>query len=246
MPLSRSRDYRSIGEVLDSLRAEFPDVTISKIRFLETEGLINPERTGSGYRKFFDQDVARLRYILALQRDHFLPLKVIRERLDQVDSNGGVPVVPPPSLVAEVPPPPEGEGANAAPAAAAPAPVATDVQLTREELCRAAGLAADQLAALEEYGVLAAGDGGLYEGSHLVIAKAARGFLDRGLEPRHLKMFRQFAEREANLFEQMVGPAALRKDPDARRQASGSISQLVALARQLHDAALSTSVKDML
>jgi DNA-binding transcriptional MerR regulator len=243
VPLSRSRDYLSIGEVLDNLRAEFPDVTISKIRFLETEGLISPERTGSGYRKFFDQDVARLRYILSLQRDHFLPLKVIRERLDQADSNGGVPAVAPPSLVAQVPSAPQGEGNQSPPSAE---PIATDVQLTREELCRAAGLAADQLAALEEYGVLAAGDGGVYEGSHLVVAKAARGFLDRGLEPRHLKMFRQFAEREANLFEQMVGPVALRKDPDARRKASGSISQLVALARQLHDAALSSSIRNML
>jgi hypothetical protein len=86
----------------------------------------------------------------------------------------------------------------------------------------------------------------VYEGSHLVMAKAAKGFLDRGLEPRHLKMFRQFAEREAALFEQMVGPVVLRKDPDARRQASGSISQLVALARQLHDASLGASVKDLL
>jgi DNA-binding transcriptional MerR regulator len=245
VPLSRSRDYLSIGEVLDNLRAEFPDITISKIRFLETEGLISPERTGSGYRKFFDEDVARLRYILSLQRDHFLPLKVIRERLDQADSNGGVPAVAPPSVVAQVPPAPpaepQGDGTSSG-----PEPIATDVQLTREELCRAAGLAADQLAALEEYGVLAAGEGGLYEGSHLVVAKAARGFLDRGLEPRHLKMFRQFAEREANLFEQMVGPVALRKDPEARRQASGSISQLVALARQLHDASLGSSVKGML
>jgi DNA-binding transcriptional MerR regulator len=241
MPLSRSRDYLSIGEVLDSLRSEFPDVTISKIRFLETEGLITPERTGSGYRKFFDKDVARLRYILSLQRDHFLPLKVIRERLAQADSNGGVPAVAPPSLVAAASPPPRAE----APSAQTTEPIATDVQMSREELCRAAGIGADQLAALEDFGVLAANDG-VYEGSHLVLAKAAKGFLERGLEPRHLKMFRQFAEREANLFEQMVGPAALRKDPDARRQASGTVSQLVALARQLHDASLGASVKDLL
>ena len=249
MPLSRSRDYLSIGEVLDNLRSEFPDITISKIRFLEAEGLIDPERTGSGYRKFFDDDVARLRYILSLQRDHFLPLKVIRERLAQADSNGGVPAVSPPSVVAgpptQVPAGTERSGTSA-PASAVAEPLATDVQLTREELCRAAGLGMDQLAALEEYGLLAPTQSGVYEGSHLVLAKAAKGFLDRGLEPRHLKMFRQFAEREAALFEQMVGPMALRKDPEAKRQASGSISQLVALARQLHDASLGASVKDLL
>src|SRR3712207_3697274 len=83
MPLSRSRDYLSIGEVLDAVRADFPDVSISKIRFLETEGLISPERTPSGYRKFFDDDVKRLRYVLSLQKDHFLPLKVIKERSEE-------------------------------------------------------------------------------------------------------------------------------------------------------------------
>ena len=91
MPLARARDYLSIGEVLDLLRPEFPDVSISKIRFLEAEGLIAPERTGSKYRKFYDGDVARLRYILALQRDHFLPLRVIKERLSQASPNGGDP-----------------------------------------------------------------------------------------------------------------------------------------------------------
>ena len=101
MPLSRSRDYLSIGEVLESLQSDFPDVTISKIRFLETEGLITPKRTPSGYRMFFETDLDRLRYVLSLQRDHFLPLKVIRERLADYDSNGGTatvtPLQPPPA-----------------------------------------------------------------------------------------------------------------------------------------------------
>ena len=89
MPLSRSRDYLSIGEVLEEVRADFPDISISKIRFLESEGLIEPERTPSGYRKFFPKDVDRLRYILSLQRDQFLPLKVIKDRISS-GSNGGV------------------------------------------------------------------------------------------------------------------------------------------------------------
>src|SRR5687767_3640333 len=95
MPLSRSRDYLSIGEVLESLQEEFPDVTISKIRFLESEGLIEPKRTPSGYRMFFDKDLKRLHYILTLQRDHFLPLKIIKERIERPDGNGEVPPAPP-------------------------------------------------------------------------------------------------------------------------------------------------------
>src|SRR5687767_8571867 len=103
MPLSRSRDYLSIGEVLESLQSDFPDVTISKIRFLETEGLITPKRTPSGYRMFFEDDLERLRYVLSLQREHFLPLKVIRERLADFDANGGAtvtPLQPPPAQAA--------------------------------------------------------------------------------------------------------------------------------------------------
>ena len=78
----------SIGDVLKSLREEFPEVTVSKIRFLEAEGLIEPERTPSGYRKFYQQDLARLRYILRLQRDNFMPLKIIRRKLEQFEVDG--------------------------------------------------------------------------------------------------------------------------------------------------------------
>src|SRR5918992_4749108 len=101
MPLSRTRDYLSIGEVLDTVRDEFPDISISKIRFLESEGLIQPRRTDSGYRMFYDQDVSRLRFILQLQRDQFLPLRVIRERLAEYDSNGGMMPTSPPAPVVE-------------------------------------------------------------------------------------------------------------------------------------------------
>src|SRR5688500_14765046 len=133
MPLSRSRDYLSIGEVLDELRKDFPDVSISKIRFLEAEGLIAPERTGSGYRKFYEPDVERLRYILSLQRDHFMPLRVIRERLATGNGGATATVLPLPTATA--------------PAAAPVADVntlASGVQLDRKELLKAAGLAEEQ------------------------------------------------------------------------------------------------------
>src|SRR5918996_59211 len=138
MPLSRSRDYLSIGEVLEAVKEDFPDISISKIRFLEAEGLITPERTPSGYRKFYEPDVRRLRYILSLQRDQFMPLKVIRERLDSVDSNGGQVAVP------------ETPAAGEASAEAGAGAELTSVQLSEAELSEAAGLSREQLKGLQD------------------------------------------------------------------------------------------------
>ena len=248
MPLSRSRDYLSIGEVLDSVKADFPDVSISKIRFLEAEGLISPERTASGYRKFFDGDVARLRYILSLQRDHFLPLRVIKERLRDVDSNGGV--LPDP---AAEPAPSSGAPAVSTPAAAngggAPSNGAngalTSIQLNRDELMKAANLSEAELKGLEDYGILAVPEGGTYDENDLVVAKAARRFFDYGVEPRHLRMYRQFADREAAFFEQIVAPGARRRDPTAQAQAVKSVQELAGLSRQLKEAALRSSLREI-
>jgi len=160
MPLSRSRDYLSIGEVLETLQEEFPDVTISKIRFLESEGLIEPKRTPSGYRMFFDKDLKRLHWILTMQRDHFLPLKVIKERIESGAGNGEALLAP-----AAPPAPAKGakgaKGAKAAPVAAAapPPPDLTTVQLSRPELLKSAGLTERELASLEEYGIVGPGEG---------------------------------------------------------------------------------------
>lgn len=237
MPLSRTRDYLSIGELLESVRDDFPDVTISKIRFLETEGLLTPERTSSGYRKFFPEDVDRLRYILSLQRDHFLPLRVIRERL------------------AEGAPAPNGRGAGAAvpaprPSSTGEAPAgdgdATSLagaQLSREELLAATHLTEAQLRGLEEYGVITRrGDRIHYDEHDLVIAKSAARLFDFGAEPRHLKMYRQAAEREAAFLEQIIAPALHRRDPAAQRQAATTLQELERLSRALHGAALKTSL----
>ena len=234
MPLSRSRDYLSIGEVLDSVRSEFPDVSISKIRFLESEGLIEPQRTDSGYRMFYEQDVSRLRFILQLQRDHFLPLKVIRERLAEVDGNGG--------LMPQVP---------AAPATQEPEPAKAPVNLqgaslTRDELQKAAGLTQTQLKELEDFGLVAAGETGSYDENDLVVAKAAARFFEYGVQARHLKMYRQFADREAAFFEQIVMPVARRKDPQGQADAVRSLGELAGLARQMKEAALSASLRELL
>ena len=234
MPLSRTRDYLSIGEVLETVRSDFPDVSISKIRFLESEGLIAPERTPSGYRKFYDGDVARLRYILSLQRDHFLPLKVIRERLAQVDSNGGSFPAPDPA---------------AANAAKGPTPTTADVsgvQLSRTELVDASGLTDLQLRGLEDFGILQRSDGESFDESDLVIATTAKKFLDYGIEPRHLRMFRQFAEREAAFFEQITTPVARKRDPDGAASAARSMRDLMGLARRLHDGVLRSTLREQL
>jgi DNA-binding transcriptional MerR regulator len=238
MPLSRSRDYLSIGEVLEAIKADFPDVSISKIRFLESEGLINPERTGSGYRKFYDPDVARLRYILSLQKDHFLPLKVIRERLAEADASGSIPEIAP-----------SGDGSVTAARAAAngssksPSRINTDVQLDRSGLAKAAGLSTDELQGLEDFGLIVAGD--FYDGNDLAVAKAARRLLDYGLEPRHLRMYRQWAEREASFFEQIVAPMARRKDPSSQLKAAQSSQDLIGLSREIRDAMLRTSMRQL-
>ena len=234
MPLSRSRDYLSIGEVLETIQADFPDVSISKIRFLEAEGLIAPERTQSGYRKFYEDDLRRLKYILGLQRDQFLPLKVIRERLADFESNGGPPVL------------------ETAPSGAAPPSDATsgavdmtDVSLSREELLTASGLDESQLRGIEEFGILEAADG-RYDGTHLTIAKAAKGLMEFGVEPRHLRMYRQLADREATFIEQIVAPVARKRDPDAQKQAARSAAQLLQLSRSLREALLSSGLRELL
>ena len=241
MPLSRSRDYLSIGEVLDTLRDDFPDISISKIRFLEAEGLISPERTESGYRKFYDRDLARLRYILSLQRDHFLPLRVIKERLEQADSNGGALPAP------DEPRPVRSPKANAT--QAPPTPAAAEmaaVQMSRAELCKAAGLSEEQLGSLEDFGLLGPSEGGSYDENDLLVAKSARKFFDYGVEARHLRMYRQFAEREASFFEQIVAPGTRRRDPNAQTEASKAVRELAALSRQIKEAALRSSLRELL
>ncbi|MPZ68975.1 MAG: MerR family transcriptional regulator [Actinobacteria bacterium] len=236
MPLSRSRDYMSIGEVLDSLKEEFSDISISKIRFLEAEGLIDPERTGSGYRKFFDRDVQRLQYILQLQRDHFMPLKVIRKRLAEADAHGGV------LRAVGVPSAPSGNG-SAEPEAAQDL---TGVLLSLQELCRAAGLTDDEFQGLVDFGVMVVKEEGSYDENDLVIAKAARKFFQFGVEPRHLRMYKQFADREADFFQRVVLPFARRKDAESQREAARSMHELMGLSRQMREGILKTALRETL
>jgi hypothetical protein len=350
----------SIGEVLGILKPEFPDITVSKIRFLEGAGLVQPDRSASGYRKFSEDDVARLRFVLRAQRDQYLPLRVIRQRLTDLEQVGGLegtgagdqggsgagagatgagsgagpgaaagagssavgspgaggpgagtagagaagadaagtgalgalasgagtteaagagvtgtlrptgPEAPGPSGAgapgspgagtprAGVPGAPGAGGAGAAgsvtaagqPArgvgggfAAAPP---SDAQFTRDELCRAAGASVDHLLELESFGLVSArgsGDrGAWYGGDDLVLLRLARELADYGLEARHLRMYKLFAEREAALFEQVVAPLVRQRNPEARARARDTIEALAQLGGRMRDLALRSAV----
>lgn len=312
-------DHQSIGEVLATLRDEFPDITISKIRFLESQGLIDPERTPSGYRKFRDGDVARLAWILAQQKQKFLPLKVIKARLDAVGPDGLPEDIDPATLDAtgddahddetagarakpkraprapKTPAAPKASKASKAPKApkaeigralAKPNPTAaasrsgataaskrpllfeaqtlplddgtdddlgadaTGASLTRKELATAAGLTDTQLAELEEYGMLvpAAGSGArvVFDEDALVIAKLAAEFAAHGIGPRHLRMFRVFAEREAGLYDQVIAPRLRRRNPEARAQARDDLLDLARLGRAMRAVYLRSATAGML
>ncbi|GAA2981050.1 transcriptional regulator FtsR [Actinokineospora diospyrosa] len=211
----------SIGAVLAQLRPDFPDVTISKIRFLESEGLVSPERTPSGYRRFTDADVARLRFVLAAQRDHYLPLKVIKEQLDR---SGG-----PPGTAAR-----PTRGLVSVPAVVAPEPTSTPPRLTRDELLERAGITAQTLLELEQYGLLGAAADGVFDGDALTVATTATALAEYGIEPRHLRAFRAAADREVGLVEQVLTPLFRQRDPSARARADEAAEDLAALSVTLH------------
>lgn len=376
--MSTERTHLSIGEVLSLLQPEFPDITISKIRFLESQGLLDPERTPSGYRKFHDDDIERLRWILTQQRDHFLPLKVIKDRLASGDLSNGTPEgvlplaadhaetdaapepvpawastsmapaaetasAPTPAVAAATtsPPPrastpadPAGEPESATPppeatkgdadpkasvkdgaptrAAGAghdraeavgrlveapdapepePEPPAADapaedeptaptgkkgrrrhptghqpgaptpgpgaeaeaeaavVVLTIDDLTERSGLSAREITELERYGLIAGETDGqvtTYDEEALVVARLAGGFSRYGIEPRHLRMYKVAAEREAGLFEQLISPLLKQRRPAARQQAVEMLEDLAELADDLRAAMVRTALREYL
>ena len=228
-----ARAYMSIGEVLAKLRPDFPDVTISKIRFLESEGLVEPQRTPSGYRKFTGNDLQRLRYVLGAQRDQYLPLKVIKAHLEAIDRGleppetpGGAPRVPM-SVVA----------ADGLPTSDTFAHDSTELRLSRDELVAAAGIESALLDQLCDYGLVQRRSGSShYDGGALMIARAAAEMAAYGLEPRHLRAFKSAAEREVGLVEQVVTPMARQRGADAQARAQETVRELAALSVRLHAA----------
>ena len=281
--------HLSIGEVLTLLQAEFPDVTISKIRFLESQGLVDPERTPSGYRKFYETDIERLRWILTQQRENFLPLKVIKDRLAAVE---GIPADEPGAVaVTERPAADHAGDEEPTAAAAAPAPASAalptvrasmpagelpgqpepiwmadvarangrrvkrraaadpEVSLTTDELLVASTISREALGQLVQYGLITnhtLGSEAYYDADALEIATKAAGFLARGVEARHLRMFKVSAEREAGFLEQLAMPLLKQRNPEARRDAVEMVEELTELGADLRTALLRANLRQHL
>ena len=216
MSAEPARAYLGIGEVLAQLQAEFPDVSVSKIRFLENAGLIQPARSPSKYRKFSPADVERLRYILTAQRDQYLPLRVIK---DQLDAGGQ-----------DHPERPAGRYPGPAP-------------LTRRELLEATGLDEARLAELEDFGLVRRG-GGRYGPEALAAARAIVALDGYGVQARHLRVLRASAERETALIEQVVAPILRQRSDGARGRATRSAREIAAVTLQLHAALIEATLAD--
>ncbi|KOV57026.1 MerR family transcriptional regulator [Streptomyces sp. MMG1121] len=226
---ARDSGLMSIGTVLSVLRDEFPEVTISKIRFLESEGLIEPQRTPSGYRKFSAGDVDRLAHVLRMQRDHYLPLKVIREHLDAMERGEAVQL---PVVGRQRTPQDMGE---------APA-VPTVARVHRAELLAAADVDEGELKEWESYGLIAPLADGAYEAEAVTVAALVAELGRFGIEPRHLRVMKAAADREAGLVDQVVAPLKRHRNPQTRALAEARTKELAALTVKLHAALVKTAL----
>ncbi|MEV5885989.1 MerR family transcriptional regulator [Streptomyces sp. NPDC052020] len=222
-------ELMSIGTVLNLLRDEFPDITISKIRFLESEGLVEPQRTPAGYRKFSASDVERLGHVLRMQRDHYLPLKVIREHLDAMERGEALPL---PKLGRQR----EGEAPPERPEGPATA------RIGRAELLAAAGIEEQELAEWESYGLLAPLPDGAYDAEAATVASLVVELGRFGIEPRHLRVMKAAADREAGLVDQVVAPLRRHRNPQTRAHAEARTKELAGLTVRLHAALVQTAL----
>ena len=220
----------NIGQVLEVLRPDFRDLSIPKIRFLEEQGLVSPERTPAGYRKYSRADVERLRYVLVLQRDHHQPHKRIAEILDAIDRG-----LEPPPLVSLTPSVPE----VALSADGMPSPESfrrhDDLRLSRKEVLKIAEIPEELLAQLEDFGLVTAQKGtGHFDTDALVVCTTAKEMAEFGIEPRHLRAFKAAADREVGLVEQVVAPLRRATDAAAKARTEDAVAQIAALSLKLH------------
>ncbi|MCX4760497.1 MerR family transcriptional regulator [Streptomyces sp. NBC_01275] len=219
----------SIGTVLNMLRDEFPEVTISKIRFLESEGLVEPQRTPSGYRKFSVEDVERLGHVLRMQRDHYLPLKVIREHLDAMERGEAAPL---PTVGRQR------DGESGLEVSDGP----TVARIGRAELLAAAGIDEPELVEWESYGLLVPLEGGVYDAEAATVAALVAELGRFGIEPRHLRVMKAAADREAGLVDQVVAPLKRHRNPQTRAHAEARAKELAGLTVKLHAALVQTAL----
>jgi len=216
----------SIGEVINLLRDDFPDVSVSKIRFLESQGLIDPGRSDSGYRKFDHSDLARLRFILQQQRDHFLPLKVIKSKLTLWERGEDLTTkTTPPTADLE----------------------STGEPLSREDLLRRSGLTPEQLDGLLEAGVLRSpGEPVVFGPEAGIVATEAKRLMDQGLEPRHLRTVRLSVDREADLLRQLTAPLLRANNAEARARAKDVLDLTGGSVQAMHRAMLDDELKQQI
>ncbi|MFM7772213.1 MAG: MerR family transcriptional regulator, partial [Acidimicrobiaceae bacterium] len=263
--MNTARNYLSIGEVLALLLEEFPDVTISKIRFLESQGLIEPERTASGYRKFSQAEVDRLKFILREQRENYLPLKVIRTRLEGDTSDGMLreDEITAPRGLGHIPAPRgQGHPAGVKKLSKAPEVVSAksniaslksnddhvgDASFNRSEILVAASIDEKTLKELEKFGIVRAhrvGSTDLFDQVDLQILEAAARFIELGIDSRHLKAWRSAADQEVSLFESRVVPMMRQRNPQARQQAMQMFAELVEQGAKLRAALIAAQARD--
>lgn len=214
----------SIGEVINLLRDDFPDVSVSKLRFLESQGLIDPDRSNSGYRQFAEADVARLRFILQQQRDHFLPLKVIKSKLTLWE-----------------------RGEDVAPDSTAPAVTSLEESgepLGRDDLLKRSNLGSEDLDALIEVGLISPiDDSEVFPPEAGLIAVEAGRLMEFGLEPRHLRSIRLAADRESDLLTQLVAPLLKASNSEARARARDTLESCSGSVRAIHRALLAIELR---
>ena len=238
----RQAARKSIGQALAELTAEFPDEDIkeSKLRFLEAEGLVEPERTPSGYRKYSTKDMERLRYIIRAQREHYLPLKVIKEHLDAMDRG-----LEPPALNGS-PTVPAGVFGETSAAAELLRSDRGDIRMSRRELVKTAEITEELLQQLEDFGLVRTRTGSKhYDGDAYVVARTAGELAAFGIEPRHLRAFRTAADREVGLVEQVVTPIRRSREDGAEGRAAQAIDEIAALSLRLHATLVRAGLRTM-
>lgn len=227
---SAARGRMNIGEVHARLREDFPSLELSKLRYFESMELVKPVRTPAGYRKYSEQDLARLRYALVLQRDHHLPLKVIREHLDALDRGLEPPPLTPgpqvPRLVLAADGYPTPDGFR---------PDSSRLRLTRRELVATAEIDDALLTELEAFGLVVARPGSApYDSDAVVVARTVAELAQFGIQPRHLRAFKTAADREVGLVEQVLAPIRRSREEAAEGRADDVMAQIAALSVRLH------------